>query len=102
MVQTLLRHYKSDLVKVIKELRLPYNIEVLTQIRRDCYHQRFNDPNSLQNNQVLVSLIQYRPLHFCHTRCFFLHAANRARSTIDFFPTHSETATLSTDGTYDY
>lgn len=55
MVGTLLLHYKSELVKVMKELRLPYNIEVLAQIRRDCYHQHFNDPNSLHNNQVHVS-----------------------------------------------
>lgn len=71
MVQRLLSHYKSDLVKVIKELRLPYNIEVLTQIRRDCYHQHFNDPNSLQNNQVHVSLNQYHPAQFCPSQCFF-------------------------------
>lgn len=55
VVERLLVHYKSDLAKVIKELRLPYNIDVLARIRRDCFQQNFRDPNSLQNHQVHVS-----------------------------------------------
>lgn len=55
VVERLLLHYKTDLTKVMKELRLPYNIEVLTRIRHDCYQQNFSDPNSLQNSQVHVS-----------------------------------------------
>lgn len=55
VVARLLLHYKNELMKVIKELRLPYNIEVLAQIRRDCYQHNFSDPNTLQNGQVLVS-----------------------------------------------
>lgn len=47
-------HYKNDLIKVIKEFRLPYNIDVLARIRRDCFHQNFSDPNSLHHPQVLV------------------------------------------------
>lgn len=54
VVERLLLHYKSDLMKVIKEQRLPYNIDVLAKIRRDCFIQNFNDPNSLQNSQVQV------------------------------------------------
>lgn len=54
VVETLMLHYKSDLVKVIKELRLPYNIDLLARIRRDCFHQNFSDPNSLQHQQVHV------------------------------------------------
>lgn len=57
VVERLLLHYKTDLLKVIKEQRLPYNIDVLAKIRRDCYLQNFNDPNSLQNSQVHVRSI---------------------------------------------
>lgn len=58
VVKRLLLHYKTDLLKVVKELRMPYNIEVLTQIRHDCYQHNFSNPNSLQNTQVLVSCIR--------------------------------------------
>lgn len=54
MVQRLLSHYKTDLMQVIKDQHLPFNIEVLTKIRHDCYQEHFSNPNSLQNNQVHV------------------------------------------------
>lgn len=57
VVERLLLHYKTDLTKVIKEQRLPYNIDVLARIRHDCYQQNFNDPNSLQNSQVIVRCV---------------------------------------------
>lgn len=60
VVERLLLHYKGDLVKVIKEQRLPYNIDVLAKIRRDCFIQNFSDPNSLQNKQVQVCSFQLR------------------------------------------
>lgn len=54
VVEVLMLHYKNDLVKVLKELRLPYNIDVLARIRRDCFQQNFSDPNSLHHTQVHV------------------------------------------------
>lgn len=64
VVETLMLHYKNDLVKVINELRLPYNIDVLARIRRDCFHQNFSDPNSLQHTQVHVSSKSFRQIFF--------------------------------------
>lgn len=59
VVETLMLHYKNDLVKVINELRLPHTIEILARIRRDCFHQNFSDPNSLQHTKVHVSLEKF-------------------------------------------
>lgn len=55
VVVRLLSHYKQELSKVVKELRMPYTIEVLAQIRRDCFLRHFSTPNALRKLHSEVS-----------------------------------------------
>lgn len=44
MVHKLFLFYRNDLLRIIKEMRLPYSIEVLTTIRQECYRQCHAQP----------------------------------------------------------
>lgn len=49
----------------MNDLNLPYNIDALTKIRHDCFHQNFNDPNSLHSSQVHVSQFPFFTFSVC-------------------------------------
>lgn len=51
MVHKLFTFYRNDLLRVIKEMRLPHSIEVLTKIRRECYRQCHAQPRNQARTQ---------------------------------------------------
>lgn len=67
IVQALINYYKSDLLKIIAEMRLPFDIDTLTKIRRDCYRNMENQGTqfgSAQNQQVQVRFCLFLQVQF--------------------------------------